>query len=308
MHRSVMMIRCCMAFVRPLKQFHHHHHLGLTKILTSSTGGSSYISQNVKHEQRLSFHRQQTTTHLFSSSSNVNNKHDNNNSLAPDLDQNKYQYKKTYKLSATGHDKSFVTIHTNTGHTIQTDIPKQMGGTDKAPQPVETLLAAWIGCTQATALFVARNMMTITTTTIAMGDTKEKPTKPRRIEIDRLEFENIVATRDERGALGGELPIVGTDVSQLPDIPSRLEKVQGVIRVYAKEQHRKRGGGDNDVGHDQKVILSQEELSILAIQTERRCPVGKSSITCMLVKYAHVHLCLCGKKAYKQFFEQNLDC
>ena len=33
-----------------------------------------------------------------------------------------------------------------------------MGGANLAPQPVETLLAALIGCTQATALFVGRQL------------------------------------------------------------------------------------------------------------------------------------------------------
>ena len=79
------------------------------------------------------------------------------------------QYKKNYHITGTG-TKSFVSMKTNTNHTIETDVPKKMGGGDEAPQPVETLLAAWVGCTQATALYVGRNM------------------EPRLL-IDRIEFD-----------------------------------------------------------------------------------------------------------------------
>ena len=107
-----------------------------------------------------------------------------------------------------------------------------MGGSDTAPQPVETLLAALLGCTQATAIYVGRMM------------------KPRLI-IDKIEFVEIKAYRDERGAL--ELPI---DV--LPTIPARLQYISGIIKVYFKK-------GMN---------VTEEQLSILAEQTEARCPVA----------------------------------
>ena len=83
---------------------------------------------------------------------------------------------------------------TSTGHTIQTDVPIKMGGKNEAPQPVELLLAAFIGCTQATALFVGRQM------------------KPDRIILDKMEFD-IQAVRDEQGALS--LPI-----DQDPKVPT----------------------------------------------------------------------------------------
>jgi hypothetical protein len=40
------------------------------------------------------------------------------------------------------------------GHTLATNLPVKMGGKDSAPHSGETLLAAWMGYSQATALFV----------------------------------------------------------------------------------------------------------------------------------------------------------
>lgn len=117
------------------------------------------------------------------------------------------EFCKSYHIEGVGH-KSHVKLQTNTGHTIRTDVPKKMGGDDAAPQPVETLLAAFLGCTQATAVFVGRNM------------------EPRLV-IDYLEFD-IDAHRDERGAL--EMPI-----TQTPAIPARLQTIEGTIKVHLKK-------------------------------------------------------------------------
>jgi putative redox protein len=124
-------------------------------------------------------------------------------------DKDATNHAKTYRIqgATTPNSKGSVTMTTNTGHSIQTDLPKPMGGKDEAPQPVETLLAALIGCTQATALFVGRQM------------------KPNRLLIDKMEF-SLTATRDERGAL--QLPI-----EMDPPVPSRLQHVSGTIRVFA---------------------------------------------------------------------------
>ena len=146
-------------------------------------------------------------------------------------DDDELKYRKYYSISGTGQ-KSVVTMETNTGHTLQTDVPTKMGGSDTAPQPVETLLAALLGCTQATAIYVGRMM------------------NPRLI-IDKIEFVHINAYRDERGAL--ELPI---DV--LPTIPARLQYISGTIKVYFKKG----------------IHVTEEQLSILAEQTESRCPVA----------------------------------
>ena len=141
------------------------------------------------------------------------------------------QHRKHYNIKGNGQ-QSIVKMQTNTGHTIQTDIPQKMGGKDTAPQPVEYLLAALIGCTQATSIYVGRMM------------------NPRLL-IDRIEFD-IHGYRDERGAL--ELPI-----DTVPSIPARLQCVSGTVKVYFKENGMK---------------VSDEELSILAEQTEARCPVA----------------------------------
>jgi len=74
--------------------------------------------------------------------------------------------------------------------------------------------------------------------------------KPRLL-IDRIEFD-IQAYRDQRGAL--QLPI-----DTVPSIPARLQCVSGTVKVYFKKN------GMN---------VSEEELSILAEQTEARCPVA----------------------------------
>lgn len=136
---------------------------------------------------------------------------------------NESNHRKYYSISGTGQ-RSTVQMETNTGHTLQTDVPTKMGGTNSAAQPVETLLAALLGCTQATAVYVGR-MMT-----------------PRLI-IDKIEFD-IEAYRDERGAL--EHPI---DV--LPTIPARLQCVSGSVRVYFKK-------GMNDVTDEQLRTLGEQ--------------------------------------------------
>mmetsp|Transcript_8807 Transcript_8807/g.17759 ORF Transcript_8807/g.17759 Transcript_8807/m.17759 type:complete len:219 (-) Transcript_8807:580-1236(-) len=139
-------------------------------------------------------------------------------------------HRKHYKIAGTGK-RSAVTITTDTGHVLQTDVPKKMGGLDSAPQPVEHLLAALLGCTQATAIFVGRMM------------------SPRML-IDKIDFD-VEAHRDNRGAV--ELPI-----DKIPEVPARLQRVSGTVEVYFKKGHE----------------VSQEQLNLLAEQTEARCPVA----------------------------------
>jgi putative redox protein len=117
------------------------------------------------------------------------------------------EFLKSYHLTGDSHRLS-VSLKTNTGHTISTDVPKAMGGQDTSPQPVEMLLASWIGCTHVTALYVGRQM------------------EPR-ISIARMEFD-VSAFRDERGAL--ELPIYVR-----PAMPAMLTSIQGSIRVHIKK-------------------------------------------------------------------------
>ena len=132
------------------------------------------------------------------------------------------KHRKSYQISGQGRG-SAVEMTTNTGHELFTDVPKKMGGTDTAPQPVEHLLAALIGCAQATAIFVGRNM------------------EPRLV-IDKIEFD-IQAHRDARGAL--QQPIEET-----PDIPARLQCVSGTATVFFK--------GSTSVSPEQLHLLGEQ--------------------------------------------------
>lgn len=125
-------------------------------------------------------------------------------------------------------------METNTGHTISTDVPVKMGGKDSGPQPVEHLLAAFVGCTQATAIYVGRNMVP-------------------RLHISGMDFD-IRAYRDERGAL-----MPPTMMDDLPSIPARLQRVYGTVTVHFEES---------------SAATTKERLRILAEQTEARCPVA----------------------------------
>jgi putative redox protein len=135
---------------------------------------------------------------------------DNNKNSNNDGEEQGHTTNKVYRLQGEtmAGNKSGVTITTtDTGHVLQTDLPRKMGGQDTAPQPVETLLAAWMGCTQATALFVGRQMKL-----------------PDRLLLDRLVFD-VKGVRDERGALSFPM-------EQDPPVPSRLLQVHGRITVY----------------------------------------------------------------------------
>ena len=177
------------------------------------------------------------------------------------------EYTKSYQLQGVGIGPT-VEVTTNTGHTIKTDLPKPMGGTNVAPQPVEMLLTAWMGCTQATALFVGRHM------------------QPERLVIEKLLFDTIQGYRDERGAL--QLPLLpkaqqqtaasaattttedddDSASSSLSIIPSRLQRVTGTIYVFAKTSRRDK----------EYISLSNDQLEILKHQTETRCPVANMMI------------------------------
>ncbi|KAL7533891.1 hypothetical protein ACHAWF_004654 [Thalassiosira exigua] len=139
-------------------------------------------------------------------------------------------HRKRYCVAGTGRG-SAVDVRTDTGHALRTDLPRAMGGEDTAPQPVEHLLAALLGCAQATAVYVGRRM-------------------DPRLPVERLEFE-IEAERDQRGAL--EVPI-----DEAPSTPARLRRVSGTVAVYFKGRTK----------------ASDEQMKVLAEQTEARCPVA----------------------------------
>jgi uncharacterized OsmC-like protein len=169
------------------------------------------------------------------------------------------QYQKTYRLvgHTSAESSSGVTVCTNK-HIIHTDLPVRMGGRNTAPQPVELLLASLIGCTQATALFVARHIQP-------------------RIHVERMEFD-LVAVRDERGAL--QLPIPPGTVSPLSfvqeattttttRIPSRLQRVEGTVTIYTKKQHSDKSPA---------LPIDKDRLAQWQHETEWRCPVANMMI------------------------------
>jgi hypothetical protein len=163
---------------------------------------------------------------------------------------------KSYKLNGIGHGTK-AEIKTNTGHHIETDIPKTMGGQDTAPQPVEMLLSSWMGCTQATIMYVGRQIIN--------NNNNNTRKQQGRIVIERLEFHNIVAIRDERGSL--QLPI-----NEIPEIPSRILSITGTIQVYIKKSKSKSKSSNSD--DEKELLLTTEEFELLKEQTEVRCPIA----------------------------------
>lgn len=170
------------------------------------------------------------------------------NGAAEEEVDDEVKHRKYYSISGTGK-KSIVTMLTNTKHTLHTDIPAKMGGMDLAPQPVEHLLAALLGCTQATAMYVSRMM------------------NPR-LFIDRIEFSDFMAYRDERGALARPIDV-------FPSFSSRLQRVSGKVTVYFIASSSS-SNSDSSAGSfdDDAVVITPEQLRTLAEQTEARCPIA----------------------------------
>ena len=108
---------------------------------------------------------------------------------------------KTYRLSARGSGNTCVS-ETSDGFKIRSDIPRAVGGDNSAPQPVYLLLAALVGCKQATSAFVAMKM---------------------RIELGSIAFD-LTSRRDERGAL--TLPI-----DEPPQTVAMLQRIEGTATV-----------------------------------------------------------------------------
>jgi len=116
------------------------------------------------------------------------------------------EYILTYVVTGTGRGNK-VTMTNNNGHEMVTDIPKKYGGNESAPTPVETLLAALIGCIQSTGMYVARSMAP-------------------RLLVDRIEFD-LKAQRDGRAPL--EMPVEKT-----PELTVRPTRVFGTATVYQR--------------------------------------------------------------------------
>eukprot|EP00435_Cladocopium_sp_Y103_P059478 s303_g21.t1 len=111
---------------------------------------------------------------------------------------------KRYGLTAGGSGCKTATV-TDDGYRIESDTPKSAGGSGTAPQPVQLLLGALVGCEQATATFVAAKM--------------------RLPPIRRIEF-HVQAERDEWGSLA-------PPIHAAPPELSRLQRIWGTAHVYS---------------------------------------------------------------------------
>jgi uncharacterized OsmC-like protein len=192
-----------------------------------------------------------TSTTTFSAAA-VDDTRDDEEERIIDNNNNNNNNIKSYNLNGIGYGTK-VEIKTNTGHQIETDIPKTMGGQDTAPQPVEMLLSSWMGCTQATIMYVGRQII----------NNNNNNTRKQRIIIEKLGFHNIVAIRDERGSL--QLPI-----HEIPEIPSRILSITGTIQVYIKSKSSSSSESDDE----KELLLTTEEFELLKEQTEVRCPIA----------------------------------
>ena len=149
---------------------------------------------------------------------------------------------KRYKIRTSGSSKAKTATVTSTNHEIMSDVPKYMGGDDAAPQPVELLLASLTGCSQATAIFVAKNM------------------KPRAVFIEEINFE-LTAMRDQVGAL--HMPI-----DERPPVPSRLDYIRGKAKV--KLRRRKPVSGSSDENSAEMIAAVKKIGEIVEV----RCPIA----------------------------------
>ena len=127
-----------------------------------------------------------------------------------------HSYVKSYRLIGGGRGTSRCgkawkgsSLVTEDGYKMETDTPTPMGGSGRAPQPVQLVLTALAGCEQATARFVARHC------------------RPR-INIAHIEFD-IQGERDQRGAV--TLPL---DIEELP-APARLMRIWGTAVVFGSD-------------------------------------------------------------------------
>ena len=145
---------------------------------------------------------------------------------------------KSYALRGSMMRGPACVAYTSTGHECRTDLPLAAGGTNRAAQPVELLLAALLGCKTATAHYVARHLW---------------PRPHHR--IDALCFSDIVAHRDERGALA--LPI-----AERPPVPAALVSVRGVATVTPRSSG----------------VISAADVRALGAIVEERCPVADTLV------------------------------
>jgi uncharacterized OsmC-like protein len=131
---------------------------------------------------------------------------------------------------------------------LKTDIPKLMGGSNTAPQPVEMFLASLVGCEQATAMYVARHL-------------------PRPLVINKIDF-NVYAERDPSGSL--TLPLGSLPSSDIP--PARLTRIYGTATVYSIPAAT-HGSSSSTSSNTDNSAVSQEEVDLLHREVNIRCPI-----------------------------------
>ena len=144
-----------------------------------------------------------------------------------------------FEAASTAVGKPGCSVRASTGHLLEMDLPKAVGGLDRGAQPVELLIASLLGCKTATAHFVARHLW-------------QRPHN----RIDSVEFSQVVVERDERGALA--LPI-----EAMPPVSSAILSVRGVATVTPSAR---RAG--------QQAVITSEQVEELGRLVEVRCPVA----------------------------------
>lgn len=152
----------------------------------------------------LGLYGPRSTTRAASSSTS------SSTSSLPGDDAANEKHLKRYPLVARGSGAQ-CTIKARELHEIRTDVPRSMGGGDEAPQPVELLLSALVGCEQATAAYVARHMTP-------------------RFKLKAIHF-SVIGERDDRGATS--LPI-----SAPAPVQARLTRVSGEAVVHVRGPER----------------------------------------------------------------------
>lgn len=185
---------------------------------------------------------------------------------------------KMYSLTGAG-SKNSCTVMTADGFEINSDTPKNMGGTNHAPQPVYLLLAALAGCETATAHYVARQM---------------------RIRVHGVAFD-LRGWRDQRGALCRPLEAIDTcevpshlQASVPPVLPvrspwldscsthgGRARSHRGVGLRQSEECHLSEPASVPQVIEGTAAVdteATQEQIDELAHQVHRRCPIASMLI------------------------------
>ena len=155
-----------------------------------------------------------------------------------------------YRLGAVADaGRPLCRASTSSGHELVTDLPRNSGGENRYAQPVEMLLASLLGCKAATAHFVARHLW---------------PRPHNRIQ--RIEFVDVLAARDERGAL--HLP-----VNEDAPVPSALLYapwccfflVVTLFRMYVRAVVRLTPSSG---------AIGMKDVVALGSLVEKRCPVA----------------------------------